>query len=59
LQVFTRRDGPIRHFWTTELQFVAEPKRNRRHLDTMWPLWNVLDMTPAGRGENFFPKLAY
>ena len=20
-----------------------------RHVDSIWPIWNVLDMTPAGR----------
>lgn len=58
LHVFTRIGGPVRHFWSSELHFVpSETGQNERHLDTMWPLWNVLDMTPAGRGETFFPKL--
>jgi predicted dithiol-disulfide oxidoreductase (DUF899 family) len=56
---FTRRGGRIRHFWTTELQLVREPKRNRGHLDTMWPLWNVLDMTPGGCGVSLCGELAY
>jgi predicted dithiol-disulfide oxidoreductase (DUF899 family) len=21
-----------------------------RHVDLIWPIWNVLDMTPGGRG---------
>jgi predicted dithiol-disulfide oxidoreductase (DUF899 family) len=25
----------------------------------MWPLWNVLDLTPQGRGETWYPKLRY
>jgi predicted dithiol-disulfide oxidoreductase (DUF899 family) len=31
---------------------------NMRHLDMIWPLWNVLDMTPAGRGQ-WYPELSY
>ena len=31
-----------------------------RHVDSIWPIWSVLDMTPAGRGiEPSIPKLAY
>ena len=60
LHVFTRIGGPIRHYWSSELFFVpAEQGQNQRHLDTMWPLWNVLDTTPGGRGENFYPQLWY
>ena len=60
LHVFTRIGGPVRHFWSSELQFVPpEPGQNERHIDAMWPLWNVLDTTPGGRGESFFPKLWY
>jgi predicted dithiol-disulfide oxidoreductase (DUF899 family) len=29
-----------------------------RHVDSIWPIWNVLDMTPNGRGSaSDFPKL--
>ncbi len=31
-----------------------------RHVDAIWPIWNVLDMTPQGRGtEGAFPELRY
>ena len=57
LNVFVRRDGRVRHFWASELQFLKpEPGQNERHLDTMWALWNVLDLLPEGRGE-WFPPL--
>ncbi|HWB76937.1 MAG TPA: DUF899 family protein [Nannocystaceae bacterium] len=60
LHVFTRSGGHVRHFWSTELGFVpSETGQNERHIDTMWPLWNVLDTTPEGRGESWFPKLWY
>ncbi len=33
-------------------------KLDPRHVDALWPLWNLLDMTPEGRGA-FYPKLQY
>jgi len=41
----------------------AAPRRRgarpgRRHIDAMWPLWSVLDLTPGGRGETLHPRLA-
>ena len=48
--VFQRGQEGIHHFWGTELLF-APAAGDPRHVDMMWPLWNVLDTTPAGRGE--------
>lgn len=53
--VFVRRDGAIHHFWGTELLY-ADVEGHPRHMDLMWPLWNVLDATPGGRGD-WFPPL--
>jgi predicted dithiol-disulfide oxidoreductase (DUF899 family) len=50
MNVFTRDDGAIRHFWASE-QSEALPGHEPRHVDTIWPLWNLLDLTPAGRGD--------
>ena len=60
MHVFVRRKGRIRHFWASEL-FFAKPERgqNMRHVDLVWPLWNLLDMTPEGRGKDWYPKLSY
>jgi predicted dithiol-disulfide oxidoreductase (DUF899 family) len=59
MNIFTRRDGKIRHFWASEMMFPApDPGQDPRHIDIIWPLWNVLDMTPEGRGS-FYPKLSY
>ena len=58
--VFVRRDGQIHHFWSSELAFAAsDPGQNPRHVDFMWPLWNVLDLTPEGRGSGWSPQLQY
>lgn len=60
LNVFTRRKGKLYHTYATELQFMKPDKgQNERHLDMLWPLWNLLDVTPEGRGTDWFPSLNY
>jgi len=60
LNVFVQRKGKIHHFYHTELLFgPAERGQNERHIDMMWPLWNVLDLTPEGRGADWYPRLSY
>ena len=57
--IFVRRDGTVYHFWASELMFSQFRGPNSRHVDTMWPLWNVLDLTPEGRGDDWYPALSY
>lgn len=58
--VFTRRDGVIRHFWSGEMTFdSADPGQDPRGAPDLAPLWNVLDMTPQGRGADWYPSLDY
>jgi predicted dithiol-disulfide oxidoreductase (DUF899 family) len=60
LNVFVRTNGEVRHFYHTELLFSpAEPGQNHRHVDMIWPLWNLLDFTPGGRGTDWYPRLSY
>lgn len=60
LNVFVRRDGKIHHFYNTELLFAPqEPGMDGRHVDSVWPIWNMFDFTPDGRGTNWYPKLSY
>ncbi|WP_114240832.1 DUF899 family protein [Dyella sp. C9] len=60
LNVFEQRDDGIHHVWCSELMFVpAEPGQDPRHVDAIWPLWNLLDCTPAGRGGDWRPSLWY
>jgi predicted dithiol-disulfide oxidoreductase (DUF899 family) len=50
LNVFTREPDGFHHRWATELMFAArDAGEDPRHVDLIWPLWNVLDMTPGGR----------
>ncbi len=60
LNVFARRDGKIHHFYHTELLFAPPiPRIHCRHVDLLWPLWNLFDYTPEGRGTDWYPKLSY
>ena len=57
LQVFTRKDGVIRHFWSAEMgETTADPGQDPRGAPDFAPLWAVLDSTPEGRGD-FYPTL--
>jgi predicted dithiol-disulfide oxidoreductase (DUF899 family) len=58
--VFTRRDGRINHFWSSELFDAArDPGQHPRHVDFMWPLWAIFDCVPEGRGFDWEPRLEY
>jgi predicted dithiol-disulfide oxidoreductase (DUF899 family) len=60
LNVFVRRDGRIHHFFNTELFFAPpEPGMDGRHVDSIWPIWNMFDFTPEGRGKDWYPRLSY
>jgi len=56
--VFTRRNGTIRHFWSQEM-VASDPGQDPRGAPDPAPLWTVLDMTPEGRGSDWYPSLAY
>jgi predicted dithiol-disulfide oxidoreductase (DUF899 family) len=60
LNVFVRRGGRIHHFWGGETGFeTADPGQDPRGAPDIAPLWNVLDMTPAGRDPDWYPELDY
>jgi predicted dithiol-disulfide oxidoreductase (DUF899 family) len=61
LNVFARDGDGFRHRWATELMFASRDEGEEpRHVDSIWPIWNVLDMTPGGRGSGpNFPGLHY
>jgi predicted dithiol-disulfide oxidoreductase (DUF899 family) len=57
ISVFTRdRDGTVRHFYTGH-PWMA-PDVRERGLDLLSPVWNLLDLTPRGRGE-WYAQLSY
>jgi predicted dithiol-disulfide oxidoreductase (DUF899 family) len=61
MNVFVRDGDQLRHAWATELMFAPRDEgEDPRHVDSIWPIWNVLDLTPQGRGaDSDFPKLSY
>jgi predicted dithiol-disulfide oxidoreductase (DUF899 family) len=59
--VFVRDGDQFRHTWASELMYAPRDEgMEPRHVDFMWPIWHVLDVTPGGRGtESSFPALRY
>ena len=54
LHVFVRRNGGVFHFWSSEMLYCRS-EGDSRHVDSTWPLWNLLDLIPEGRG-NWYPQ---
>jgi len=60
LSIFTRRDGTIRHFWSGEMSGeMADPAQDPRGAPDLDALWTILDLTPAGRSDSWYPQLEY
>lgn len=60
LNVFRKTGDGIFHTYATELLYVPpEPGQNGRHVDMIWPLWNLFDYAPEGRGTDWYPKHIY
>jgi predicted dithiol-disulfide oxidoreductase (DUF899 family) len=60
LNVFHRDGATIRHFWASELMFApADSDQDWRHVGTIEPLWNLLDLTPEGRPVDWDEQLSY
>ncbi|MDQ6628962.1 MAG: DUF899 family protein [Pseudomonadota bacterium] len=58
LDVWTK-DGAVRHFWAAESSGTQDPGQDPHGAPDPTPLWTLLDLTPAGRGRNWYPKLDY
>jgi predicted dithiol-disulfide oxidoreductase (DUF899 family) len=57
ISVFTRdTDGGVRHFYTAHPHMA--PDIPQRGIDLLSPVWNLLDLTPAGRGD-WYAELEY
>ena len=59
LDVWVKREGAVHHFWASELGGTEDPGQDARGAPDPTPLWNILDLTPAGRGSDWYPKLDY
>jgi predicted dithiol-disulfide oxidoreductase (DUF899 family) len=60
LTVFHRDGEAIRHFWSSELFYAdTDPGEDPRHVGTLEPLWNMLDLTPEGRPRDWQEQFGY
>ena len=58
MNVFTRKDSVIRHFWAGEMGGeTADPGQDPRGAPDPSSLWTILDLTPEGRGDGWYPTL--
>jgi len=57
ISVFTKEsDGKLRHFYSGHPWL--DPEIKERGIDELSPIWNLLDLTPQGRGK-FYTSLDY
>jgi predicted dithiol-disulfide oxidoreductase (DUF899 family) len=60
LNVFHRDGETIRHFWGSELFYApTDAGQDPRHVGTLEPVWNLLDLTPEGRPHDWDEQLTY
>jgi len=60
LNVFHRDGETIRHFWGSELLYApTDLDQDPRHVGTLEPFWNLLDLTPDGRPSVWDEQLRY
>ncbi|TRC98314.1 DUF899 domain-containing protein [Mesorhizobium sp. WSM4303] len=60
LVVFRRDDERVRLFWASEMTAeMADPGQDPRDAPDIASLWSILDLTPGGRGTDWYPKLNY
>jgi predicted dithiol-disulfide oxidoreductase (DUF899 family) len=58
--VFKRDDDKVRLFWAAEMTpEMADPGEDPRVAPDIASLWSILDLTPGGRGTDWYPKLNY
>ena len=60
LVVYQRDGDRVRLFWAGEMtNEMADPGQDPRLAPDIASLWLVLDLTPDGRGTDWYPKLQY
>lgn len=60
LMVLRREGDKVRLFWMGEMSGeMSDPGQDPRGAPDLAPLWNVLDLTPAGREPKWYPALEY
>lgn len=60
LVVYRREGKKVRLFWSSLMKLaMADPEQDPRDAPDIASLWSILDLTPEGRGTNWYPKLKY
>lgn len=60
LVVYHREGDTVRLFWSSVMTFaMADPGQDPRDAPDIASLWTILDLTPEGRGTDWYPKLEY
>lgn len=60
LAVFKRNGDGIRLFWKSDMTAeMADPGQDPRDAPDIAALWTILDLTPGGRGTDWYPSLEY
>lgn len=60
LMVLRKHNGVVRLHWMGETTMeMADPGEDPRGAVDLAPLWNILDLTPAGRDPKWYPRLSY
>ncbi|MBX3581924.1 MAG: DUF899 family protein [Rhizobiaceae bacterium] len=60
LVVYQRDGDKVRLFWASIMtREMADPGQDPRTAPDIAPLWSILDLTPGGRGTDWYPKLSY
>lgn len=60
LAVYQKDGDAIRLFYRAEMPMAAaDPGQDPRTAPDIATLWNVLDLTPEGRGTDWYPRLSY
>ena len=58
--VFTLSSGKVHHFWGDEMgPETADPGEDPRGAVDAMSICNILDVTPGGRGKDWYPELEY
>jgi predicted dithiol-disulfide oxidoreductase (DUF899 family) len=58
--VFKRDGDKVRLFWSAGMTpEMADPGQDPRQAPDIASLWSSLDLTPGGRGKDWYPKLSY
>ena len=60
LVVFQKDGDRVRLFWSAEMPMeAADPGQDPRTAPDVAPLWLLLDLTPEGRGTDWYPRVEY